>query len=211
MTPPPTSPIATLAVERAAGHAGLALVTGASGYLGGLLVPRLLEQGWRVRVLTRRRARLAGASWGDWVEILEGDAGGDGLDLALAGVDVAYYLVHSMEGGDFVRRDRELARTFAAATPGEVGRRCGEGGRPEGREGKAPGPEEQRAPACVEQEIAGQAPPVCRRRVVAPGSLQVGESRRRREGQGGVEAAPHERKGPRRRLPRRRVEGAVPG
>ena len=75
MTPPPTSPIATLAVERAAGHAGLALVTGASGYLGGLLVPRLLEQGWRVRVLTRRRARLAGASWGDWVEILEGDAG----------------------------------------------------------------------------------------------------------------------------------------
>ncbi|MEI2731895.1 MAG: tryptophan-rich sensory protein [Dermatophilaceae bacterium] len=123
MTPPPTSPIATLAVERAAGHAGLALVTGASGYLGGLLVPRLLEHGWRVRVLTRRRGRLAGAPWADLVEILEGDAGGAGLDVALAGVDVAYYLVHSMEGGDFVRRDRELARTFAAASArAKVGR-----------------------------------------------------------------------------------------
>ncbi|HRW18285.1 MAG TPA: tryptophan-rich sensory protein [Dermatophilaceae bacterium] len=93
-----------------------ALVTGASGYLGGLLTPRLLEQGWAVRVLTRRRSGIAGAVWAPRVEVVEGDAGSDrDLDRALDGVTVAYYLVHSMEGGDFVTRDRELAQAFAAA------------------------------------------------------------------------------------------------
>ncbi len=96
---------------------GLALVTGATGYIGGLLVPALLERGWRVRVLTRDERRLNGAEWLDRVEVAPGDAT-DGTDLrtVLAGADVAYYLLHSMDGdGDFVRRDRAMAQTFAAA------------------------------------------------------------------------------------------------
>ncbi|WP_131103219.1 tryptophan-rich sensory protein [Ornithinimicrobium sufpigmenti] len=106
-----------------------ALVTGATGYVGGLLVPRLLQEGWSVRVLTRNADRLP-AAWRDDVEVVEGDAGSaDDLDRALApegehALDVAYYLLHSMDGdGDFVARDRRLARKFgAAARRGEVRR-----------------------------------------------------------------------------------------
>lgn len=93
------------------------LVTGATGYIGGQLVPVLLERGYRVRVLTRSADRLRSKPWSDQVEIIEGDAG-DEADLAraLAGVGVAYYLLHSMDGqGDFVERDRTMARTFAKA------------------------------------------------------------------------------------------------
>lgn len=102
-----------------------ALVTGASGYVGGKLVPRLLEEGWRVRVLTRRRASVAGESWADRVEVVEGDAGDDAvLARALGGVDVAYYLIHSMGGGkDFAEHDRSLAESFnLAAEQARVGR-----------------------------------------------------------------------------------------
>lgn len=102
-----------------------ALVTGATGYIGGELVPALLEAGWAVRVLTRRSSRLDGLPWASDVEVVEGDASrADDVRRALAGVEVAYYLLHSMDGrGDFVTRDRELARTFAAAAADEaVGR-----------------------------------------------------------------------------------------
>ncbi|WP_109471695.1 tryptophan-rich sensory protein [Ornithinimicrobium cavernae] len=98
-----------------------ALVTGATGYIGGLLVPQLLEAGWQVRVLTRDAARLDDA-WRGRVEVVEGDAAStDDLDRALAAegaepLDVAYYLVHSMDGdGDFADRDRQLATDFGAA------------------------------------------------------------------------------------------------
>ncbi|XVX20421.1 tryptophan-rich sensory protein [Actinomycetota bacterium] len=94
-----------------------ALVTGATGYVGGLLVPRLLEAGWRVLVLSRSRERVASTAWSDDVDIVTGDAS-DPRDLATAceGVDVAYYLLHSMDGeGDFRERDRELAELFARA------------------------------------------------------------------------------------------------
>lgn len=93
-----------------------ALVTGATGYVGGLLVPRLLEQGWQVRVLTRSAARLQ-APWRDRVTVVEGDAAdADELGAALDGVDVAYYLIHAMGGeGDFVERDRQMATTFGQA------------------------------------------------------------------------------------------------
>ncbi|WP_420330062.1 tryptophan-rich sensory protein [Ornithinimicrobium murale] len=98
-----------------------ALVTGATGYIGGLLVPELLEAGWQVRVLTRDAARLDDA-WRGRVEVVEGDATStDDLDRALAEegaepLDVAYYLVHSMDGdGDFADRDRQLATDFGAA------------------------------------------------------------------------------------------------
>lgn len=104
---------------------GRALVTGASGYVGGQLVPALLERGWRVRVLSRSASHLAGRPWSDDVEVTEGSVdSADDLAAALADVDVAYFLVHSMDGAaDFRRRDRDNARTFAAAAEqAQVGR-----------------------------------------------------------------------------------------
>ena len=96
---------------------GRALVTGASGYVGGQLVPALLERGWTVRVLSRSKSHLEGKAWSDDVEVAEGDVhSAEDLDAALDDVDVAYYLVHSMDGKkDFRRRDRSNAETFAAA------------------------------------------------------------------------------------------------
>lgn len=102
-----------------------ALVTGATGYIGSRLVPRLVDEGWRVRVITRDADKVADRWWRDRVEVVEGDAtSGDDLATALADVDVAYYFLHSMDGeGDFVERDRELARTFGvAAYEAQVGR-----------------------------------------------------------------------------------------
>ncbi len=95
----------------------LALVTGATGYIGGLLVPRLLDDGWRVRVLTRNPDGLRGRDWADRVEVAQGNTSKpDDMRAALAGVQVAYYLVHSMDGGgEFVRRDREMAHVVADA------------------------------------------------------------------------------------------------
>ena len=88
-----------------------ALVTGASGYVGGQVVPRLLDEGWTVRVLTRRRASMDGKPWVDRVEVAEGDVGSaDDMRRALEGVDAAWYLVHSMDDQpDFAERDREAA------------------------------------------------------------------------------------------------------
>lgn len=102
-----------------------ALVTGATGYIGGALVPALIADGWRVRVLTRSRQRLDGLPWAASVEVVEGDASTPAdVRRALAGVEVAYYLLHSMDGkGDFVARDRDLATTFAGAAGHEGVRR----------------------------------------------------------------------------------------
>ncbi|UJH70247.1 NAD(P)H-binding protein [Ornithinimicrobium sp. INDO-MA30-4] len=92
-----------------------ALVTGATGYIGSRLVPALLREGWTVRVLTRNADKIKPREWADQVEVAEGSAT-DAQELAdaLAGVDTAYYLIHSMDGGgDFVSRDRALAQGFA--------------------------------------------------------------------------------------------------
>ena len=102
-----------------------ALVTGVTGYIGSRLVPLLLEEGWQVRALTRDDSKVADRSWRDSVDVVEGDAGSRAsLSTALADVDVAYYFLHSMDGGgNFVERDRELARTFGmAAFEAGVGR-----------------------------------------------------------------------------------------
>jgi uncharacterized protein YbjT (DUF2867 family) len=93
------------------------LVTGATGYVGGRLVPRLLAAGHAVRVLVRDPARLSGRDWAGQVEIFRGDALDPAtLAPALEGVEAAYYLVHSMDGqADFAARDRQAAAGFGAA------------------------------------------------------------------------------------------------
>jgi uncharacterized protein YbjT (DUF2867 family) len=104
----------------------LILVTGVTGYVGGRLVPRLLEEGYRVRVLVRGRPeRLTGRSWRNAVEIVVGDVlKSEDLAAAMDGVDVAYYLIHSMSGNDeFSQRDVQAAHNFAsAAATAKVGR-----------------------------------------------------------------------------------------
>ncbi|MBE3000895.1 SDR family oxidoreductase [Nocardiopsis sp. HNM0947] len=97
------------------------LVTGATGYIGGRLVPQLLEAGYRVRCLARTPGKLRDHPWRDRVEVVRGDVlSGEGLREALDGVDTAYYLVHSMGGGtDFRSADLEGARTFARAAAEE--------------------------------------------------------------------------------------------
>jgi uncharacterized protein YbjT (DUF2867 family) len=93
------------------------LVTGATGYVGGRLVPRLLNAGYSVRCLARDPSRLQGRSW-DGAEIVQGDLlTPPTLVEALKGVEIAYYLVHSMAAGEegFEERDRQAARNFAQA------------------------------------------------------------------------------------------------
>lgn len=96
---------------------GTVLVTGATGYIGGRLVPRLLAAGYCVRCLVRDPARLQGRSWLNQVELHSGDClRPETLPAAMAGVDAAFYLVHSMAAGkDFEQRDVLAARNFAAA------------------------------------------------------------------------------------------------
>lgn len=94
-----------------------ALVTGASGYIGGRLVPELLDAGFAVRAGARQVIQLRDAPWADRVEVAHADVLDPGvIRAALEGVDVAYYLVHAIgEGHDFEEMDRRAARTFAAA------------------------------------------------------------------------------------------------
>ncbi|HSG50360.1 MAG TPA: NAD(P)H-binding protein, partial [Longimicrobiales bacterium] len=93
------------------------LVTGATGYIGGRLIPLLLDAGHTVRVLARDLDRLSDRPWTHRVEKVEGSVlDPDALGRALEGVDAAYYLIHAMcSGPDFARRDREAAEAFAAA------------------------------------------------------------------------------------------------
>src|SRR5512139_1572527 len=92
------------------------LVTGATGYIGGRLVPLLLTEGHQVRCLTRSTGRLRDAPWTPDVEIVEADVSRpETLPAALDGVDVLYYLIHSLGQADFERRDREAATNVARA------------------------------------------------------------------------------------------------
>ncbi|MET8837510.1 SDR family oxidoreductase [Micromonospora sp. NPDC004540] len=92
------------------------LVTGATGYIGGRLAPRLLADGHTVRCLARRAGRLRDVPWASRAEIAEGDLRRpETLPAAFEGVEVAYYLVHSLGQRGFEAADREAAENFAAA------------------------------------------------------------------------------------------------
>lgn len=94
------------------------LVTGASGAIGAELIPRLARAGHVVRAFGRDPARIVAAGISD---VVRGDAvSGAGLEAALDGAEVAYFLIHSMETalngtGTFADRDRRAAERFAAA------------------------------------------------------------------------------------------------
>ncbi|MEN3340271.1 MAG: hypothetical protein V7647_3947, partial [Acidobacteriota bacterium] len=92
------------------------LLTGATGYIGGRLVPVLEATGVRLRCLARRPGELD-PRVGPATEIVAGDlVDPASLDRALAGIDVAYYLVHSMSAhGDYLEKDRVAARNFGGA------------------------------------------------------------------------------------------------
>ncbi|TDC79945.1 SDR family oxidoreductase [Actinomadura sp. 7K507] len=97
------------------------LVTGASGYIGGRLVPELLDAGHRVRCMARSARRLRDHPWAGRVEVAEADATDPGATRrAMEGIDVAYYLIHAIGGtgggtGGFAESDRRAARAFAWA------------------------------------------------------------------------------------------------
>lgn len=94
----------------------LCLVTGATGYIGGRLAPRLIEAGYAVRCLTRSPIRLRDVPWAARAEIVSGDLlDPAGLAAAFDGVDVAYYLAHSLGSPGFEAADRRAAVNFASA------------------------------------------------------------------------------------------------
>jgi uncharacterized protein YbjT (DUF2867 family) len=101
------------------------LVTGATGYVGSRLAPRLVAEGHDVVVLARTPAKLDRVPWRDRVTVLEGDLDDPAsVRAAMTGVDVVYHLVHSMGGhDDFRDQERRHATTMAeAAADGGVGR-----------------------------------------------------------------------------------------
>ena len=95
---------------------GHILLTGATGYIGGRLLPFLVADGWRVRCLARQPAHLLPRVPAD-VEVMQGDLlNVESLSGVMQGVEVAFYLVHSMGAtGDFEKQDRLAAENFAAA------------------------------------------------------------------------------------------------
>ncbi|WP_160133419.1 NAD(P)H-binding protein [Halococcus salsus] len=113
------------------------LVTGATGFIGGRLLPALRAAGHDCVVLTRNAERYDGP---DGVDVVEGDLLEPGsFDTALENCTAAYYLVHSMESPDFEARDRRAARNFArAASAADVSRVIYLGGLGETSEGLSP-------------------------------------------------------------------------
>lgn len=91
------------------------LVTGASGYVGGRLVPALLDRGHRARCVVRNPRKLDPAPWSERVDVVQADIAGD-LSAAMTGIDVAVFLVHSIgDGIDWVARERAVAENFRRA------------------------------------------------------------------------------------------------
>lgn len=94
------------------------LVTGATGYIGGRLVPRLLEAGHDVRIIVRHPERLVNVPWATQVDIVAADLSNEvAVEAACADVQIVYYLVHSMgQSGDFEAKELLCARNVASAS-----------------------------------------------------------------------------------------------
>ncbi|MGA8117410.1 MAG: SDR family oxidoreductase [Actinocatenispora sp.] len=92
------------------------VVFGATGYIGGRLVPELISAGHRVRAVARDPAKLSGVPWRDDVDVVAGDVtDARSVADALRDQDLVYYLVHSLNRGDFVDVDRRAAQIVADA------------------------------------------------------------------------------------------------
>ena len=95
-------------------------MTGATGYIGGRLAPRLLNEGYTVRCLSRSASKLMARTWADddRVEIIEGDASDENLlARSMQGCKAAYFLVHSMDttNSSYRKRDLQIAEAFGRA------------------------------------------------------------------------------------------------
>ncbi len=97
------------------------LVTGATGYVGGRLVPHLLNRDFPVRVFVRDPVRLSGREWIEQVEIAEGNVlNPEDLPPAMEGIHTAYYLIHNMtERKGYREQEQRAARNFASAARAE--------------------------------------------------------------------------------------------
>lgn len=114
------SPFLTAIVPPARDLALRVLVTGATGYIGGRLAPRLLDAGYQVRCIARNRAKLLARPWATdpRVEVVEADASNEAaLTEAMRGCTAAYFLIHSMDaaGHEYRERDRAIAVSFGRA------------------------------------------------------------------------------------------------
>lgn len=87
------------------------LVTGATGFIGSRLAAELVTRGYDVRAMTRRPEKYVGPGTAVGGDVADEDS----LDRALAGVDVAIYLVHALDHADFEQRDAAAARAFGRA------------------------------------------------------------------------------------------------
>jgi uncharacterized protein YbjT (DUF2867 family) len=147
------------------------LVTGATGYIGGRLVPELLDAGHRVRVMTRSPERLRDHPWADRVEIVRADAAdAEQVAAACAGVDVVYYLIHALGSGpQFEATDRTTAQVMARAVrEAGVGRLVYLGGLEP--EGETPSPHLRSRAEVAEILLGSGVPTVVLRAAVVLGS-----------------------------------------
>jgi len=150
------------------------LVTGATGYIGGRLIPRLLDQGYMVRVFVRDADRIQGRSWLEHVDVVEGDVlDPETLPPALMGVDAAYYLIHNMSEEEGYRQQEIIAaRNFGkAAKQAQVKRIIYLGGLGDPQEDLAP---HLRSRQATGEELANHGVPVTEFRaaiIVGSGSM----------------------------------------